>query len=190
MLRNLDTSILDPRKIEDVSQCRICANLGLDHVPSEGAINASVMIIGQSPGAREVEQGRPFVGPCGEMLDLMLDRAGLSRNEVYIANTLKCRPPANRAGLPGEIRNCKQQWLAHEIKAVNPRLIILLGKDAYKSIIPQGTKDFEHKGIITSKSGRQYMMLYHPSWFLRRGATMDFIMLGDFLAQTLNSQEE
>jgi uracil-DNA glycosylase len=184
-IRDMESKYLDPRKIEDVSQCRICANLGEDHVPSEGSPGARVMLVGQSPGAREVEQGRPFCGPSGELVDLMLERAGLSRSEVYIANTLKCRPPGNRAGLAGEIRNCKQQWLAAELKSINPAVVVVVGKDAFASLIPAGTVEFSHKARVVSKAGRVYLVSYHPSWYLRRGDPMGFVEFGDFLAMEL-----
>lgn len=184
-IREMESKYLDPRAIEDVSTCRLCANLGTDHVPSEGAPHAAVLLVGQSPGAREIEQGRPFCGPSGELVDLMLERAGLDRKEVYIANTLKCRPPGNRKGMAAEIRNCKQQWLGAELKAVNPRIIVVIGRDAFTSIVPDGKMEFSHKGRLVSKSGRVYLVTYHPSWFLRRGDPIGFVEFGDTLAVEL-----
>ena len=177
----------NPLDIESVSRCELCINLGHNHVPSEGNPRADVMFIGQSPGAKEVEQGRPFCGPSGELLDLMLNRADLEREDVYIANTLKCRPPQNRAAFDGEIKNCRNAWLKHEIKHVNPRLIVLIGKDAFKSVLPPGKYAFEHKQKIDTPSGRSILICWHPAYLLRQGRPELFIEVGDRIRSLLDA---
>lgn len=163
----------NPLKIEHVKQCRKCANLGQDHVPSSGNPNAEIMIVGQSPGAMEVKYGRPFVGPSGEILDFMFDEAGISRDEVYIANVLKCRPPGNRAAHQIELLNCWNTWLHHEVKQVDPAIVLVLGKDAHDALI-QGRTKFKHLDILKSKK-RTFLVSWHPAYCLRSGRMAEFI---------------
>ena len=167
--------------IEKVSQCKLCVTLGAEHVPAEGNPSASVMLIGQSPGVKEVEEGRPFVGPSGEVLDFMLDEAGLDRSQVYITNALKCHPPGNRAGNPEELELCFNTWLVKELKFVNPSIVVLIGKDAWKSVTG-GRIEFGH-GKITKTKKRSYLTVYHPAYFLRRGDVESFVSVGKILKE-------
>jgi len=176
-----------PRIYDDLKECKVCPMLGQDHVPSQGPIPAEVMVVGQSPGNTEVELLRPFVGPSGELLELMLEEAGLCREEVYITNILKCHPPGNRPAFANEAKNCYQIWLKREIKVVDPRLVILLGKDAHTFII-KSRNEFGHERVTPSKK-RTYITLYHPSYFLRRGNPFDFIKSGKVVASLLEEQE-
>lgn len=160
----------NPTDYTSVSRCTLCPNLAQAHVPAEGSLNASLMIIGQSPGANEVTEQRPFVGACGEMVDYMLDEAELTRETVYITNALKCHPPGNRPGLSGELANCWRRWLLPELKLVQPKLVLVLGADAHRSVLPNSVK-FGHLVETTGKKST-YLSSYHPGWFLRKG-TMD-----------------
>lgn len=157
----------NPLLLSSVQQCKVCPMLGEDHVPSFGSPHADLMIIGQSPGVKEVEKREAFVGPSGDLLQYMLDEAGLTKQEVYIANVLKCHPAGNRPADPAEIKCCKEIWLNNEIKAVDPRIILLLGKDAWRAILPRGRVDFSHMAECKSKK-RQYLISYHPGYFLRQ----------------------
>jgi len=173
-------------ELSKVSLCRKCVGLGKDHVPAAGNPRAEIMVIGQSPGADEVEQGQPFVGPCGELLNYMLDEAGFAREDVYITNTLKCHPPGNRPGHLSEIKHCRKTWLVNEILSVKPLVILVLGKDAYTSVCPQDEK-FDHKKKIYNKKLNCYFVLsYHPGFFLRnRTQIEEFISVGQFLRSVL-----
>ncbi|MDO8568642.1 MAG: uracil-DNA glycosylase, partial [Dehalococcoidales bacterium] len=97
---------------QQIQSCRRCelAKTRTKVVPGEGAENADIMFIGEAPGYHEDQQGRPFVGPAGQFLDHLLALIHLQRSQVYIANVIKCRPPANREPLPVEIQNCRN-WL-------------------------------------------------------------------------------
>lgn len=162
-----------------VSQCTKCIGLGKDHVPASGNPSAEIMFVGQSPGALEVEHGSPFVGPSGELVDFLLDEAGLSRDQVYITNAIKCRPPGNRPGNKEELNNCYNKWLKKEIKFVNPKVIVLLGKDAWKTVTKEKML-FGHQQVKRTKK-RVYLVLYHPSFFLRRGDIESFVGAGKIL---------
>lgn len=165
---------LDPAS---VAQCGVCLNLGENHCPSEGNANAKLMIVGSTPGAKEVEAQRPFVGPSGELLDLMLDCADIERKDCYITNVVKCRPPGNRAGRPGEITNCKNIWLSLELAKIKPKLVLLVGKDATLGLI--GQERFVHGQSYTSKKhDRTFLVTRHPSYYLRIKNAGEFIAFG------------
>jgi len=167
--------------IEAVSQCHRCVTLGKDHVPASGNPHADIMIIGQSPGVREVEEGKPFVGPSGELLEFFLDEAGLSREQVYITNALKCHPPGNRPGNPEELEVCFSRWLVKEMKFVNPSIVVLVGKDAWKSVT-HGKIPFVHGQSVKGKK-RTFLTVYHPAYYLRRGDVESFTKVGKTLKE-------
>lgn len=169
--------------LKAVSQCTLCVTLGAEHVPAVGNPNASVMLIGQSPGKQEVEEGQPFVGPSGELVNFFLDEAGLSREEVYITNALKCHPPGNRAGHPEELEVCFGAWLKKELKFVNPNFIVLIGKDAWKSVTHERIP-FAH-GKVTKGKKRTFLTVYHPAYYLRRGDAETFVEAGQILRQLI-----
>lgn len=145
------------------------------------------MIIGQSPGAQEVLKGRPFVGPSGDLVELMLDHAEVEREEVYIANAVKCRPIGNRKATPAESANCWQLWLKKEIKRINPRIIMTLGKDAYEVVLNKSVP-FEHGGVTKSKKGRKFLISYHPGYFIRRGDVAGFVKMGEILRRLIDGE--
>ncbi len=157
--------------------CRKCA-IGYErrhNVYGEGDPCARLMVIGEGPGETEDEQGRPFVGRAGQLLDRMLAAIGLGREEVYICNTVKCRPtvagpygPRNRAPDPEEMANCRP-FLDQQIEIVAPTVILALGSPAAKSFLG---RDFQ----ITKMRGRWYigpreiplMVTFHPAYILRQ----------------------
>src|SRR4030042_769396 len=105
-------------------------------VPGEGPANAEIMFIGEGPGFHENEQGRPFVGAAGQFLDQLLGQAGLKRSDVWITNIVKCRPPANRDPSPEEISACNL-YLERQIKAIDPKIIISLGRLSMANYLPR-----------------------------------------------------
>lgn len=180
---------MNPLDIKDVEQCKLCVNLSTDYVPSLGNPTANLMLIGQSPGKREVELGRPFVGPAGELLDFMLLEAGIDRDrDCYIANILKCRPPGNRPSVPAERANCWRQWLHDEIRIVNPRFVLLLGKEAHTTVLAKVLEKnpFGHKLVYQSKL-RTYITSYHPAYFLRQQDFSEFLSVGPFLQEVMEA---
>jgi DNA polymerase len=140
------------------------------------------MIIGQSPGVTEVERGMPFVGDSGALLDLMLEQAGVSREDVYIANALKCHPPTNRPANSTELKNCRRTWLKPEIQSIGPKVVLVLGKDAVTSL--NLLDDWGH-GNVVKKKRVTIIIAYHPAYFLRRGDEDSFIAIGDTVKEIL-----
>lgn len=131
-----------------------------------GNENADIMLVGEGPGEQEDLKGEPFVGPAGKLLDTMLELIGLDRSKVYIANVIKCRPPRNRDPLPGERKACRP-WLDEQIAAVNPKIIICLGRYAAMDLISDQFRISVEHGEWFTVGGRRMMAIYHPSALLR-----------------------
>jgi DNA polymerase len=154
-------------------EVRTCKNCTLHHsrnlsVPGEGPASARVLCIGEGPGANENEQGRPFVGAAGKFLDELLSAAGLKRSEVFICNVVKCRPPGNRDPLPEELLACGS-YLDRQIAAINPAVIVTLGRFSMAKFLPEGRISSVH-GQARSLNGRLIVPMYHPAAALHQPA--------------------
>lgn len=137
-------------------------------VPGEGDEHAEIMFIGEGPGYHEDQQGRPFVGPAGKLLDEMIASIGLKRQQVYIANVVKCRPPGNRDPLPGEIEACRH-WLEGQIELINPKVIVTLGRHSMGRFITDETITRAH-GKARMAGGRLVFPVHHPAAALYQGS--------------------
>jgi len=142
------------RLVKDTEICKKCKNI----VVGRGNLNAGIMFIGEAPGKNEDEQGLPFVGAAGKNLDKLLEKVGLTINDVYIANILKCRPPENRNPTNDEIK-AHTPWLIEQIKEIKPKVICSLGNYATKFFFADGKVD-EMPGI-TQVHGRRKLMEFH-----------------------------
>ncbi len=130
-------------------------------VPGEGSPNAEVMFIGEAPGYREDQQGRPFVGPAGQFLNELLATVGLDRKTVFIANVVKHRPPDNRDPLPEEMAACAD-YLDRQIAAINPKVIVTLGRFSMAKFFP-GAKISAIHGQAKKVGGRIVVAMFHPA---------------------------
>jgi len=131
-------------------------------VPGDGKYSSKVMIIGEAPGKEEDESGKPFVGSAGRYLNHVLEGTGLDRRDFFITNTVKCRPPQNRTPKSLEIKTCTTNYLFNQIELINPKLIMLLGAVAAKTVL--GLKSIgEARGRVIEKDGRRYIVGYHPA---------------------------
>ncbi|HZU04660.1 MAG TPA: uracil-DNA glycosylase [Chloroflexota bacterium] len=151
----------------EVSACQKCP-LGRSRtraVPGEGAPNAKILFIGEAPGFYEDQQGRPFVGPAGQLLEEMLAAIGLTRRDVYITNVLKCRPPGNRDPEPEEIAACSA-YLDRQIALIRPRLICTLGRYSMAKFFPPKSMRELHGRTVRYGEATCYA-LYHPAAALR-----------------------
>jgi DNA polymerase len=131
-------------------------------VPGEGPTHAEIMLIGEGPGAREDKLGRPFVGASGKFLDELLEQAGLTRDEVWITNVVKCRPPGNRDPQADEIETCTTNYLENQIKLVNPSIIVTLGRHSMNWFIPD-VKITQVHGQMHSVGRRFVIPMFHPA---------------------------
>jgi len=148
---------------KEIRNCRRCrlAKERRNAVPGEGPENAKVMLIGEAPGYHEDQQGRPFVGAAGQLLETMLNRIGLQRKEVFICNVIKCRPPENRAPLPDELELCRP-FLNRQIEIIHPQVIIMLGRYSME-IAFKGASITKIHGIVRKIDGIVYIPMFHPA---------------------------
>jgi DNA polymerase len=173
---------------EEIIACRDCelAKYRTKVVPGEGAEDADLLFIGEAPGWHEDQQGRPFIGPAGQFLDQLLASIGLRREEVYIANVIKCRPPQNRDPLPEEIQNCSK-WLDRQIEIIQPQMIITLGRYSLARYFPNESIGKIH-GKPRKSEGVIYYPMYHPAAALHQGSLRrtietDMLRIPQILAQ-------
>lgn len=151
-----------------ISGCMKCA-LGKSRtkfVFGEGDPNADLMFIGEAPGEEEDRQGRPFVGRAGQLLTKMIEAMGLTREQVYIANVLKCRPPGNRNPKPEEEAQCRP-YLDRQIELIKPKLICLMGLVAAKAVLHTSQSLGKMRGAWHEYQGTKVMVTYHPAALLR-----------------------
>jgi DNA polymerase len=131
-------------------------------VPGEGPMHAEIMLIGEGPGASEDKQGRPFVGASGRFLNELLAQAGVSREEVFITNVVKCRPPGNRDPQSIEVETCTTNYLDNQIKIVNPSIIVTLGRHSMNKFIPDAKITQIHGQM--QKAGKWFVIpMFHPA---------------------------
>ena len=149
-------------------QCRACplADTRQNVVFGTGRTDAEVLFIGEGPGANEDEQGLPFVGAAGKLLDDMLAMIGLKRESVYITNIVKCRPPQNRDPLNVEQEACIG-WLRHQMALVDPKIVVCLGRIAAAALIRPEFKITREHGQWIQRDGIWLTAIYHPSALLR-----------------------
>lgn len=154
--------------LQEIQACRACplCQARMHTVPGDGNLNADIMIIGEGPGAEEDKQGLPFVGAAGKLLDQMLDTIGLTREQVYISNIVKCRPPANRVPKPDEVAACIG-YLEKQIEMVNPKIIVLLGATALNNWFSKDMRITKVRGQWFEKQGRHVIATFHPAALLR-----------------------
>jgi len=185
-------AVIDPKELaSEIASCKRC-NLHKERTQTVfgiGDLNAELLIIGEAPGAEEDRLGEPFVGPAGRLLNSMLGAIGLSRQQVYIANILKCRPPGNRDPKPEEVAQCAP-YLARQVEMIQPRLILAVGRVAAQNLLQQTTP-------IGKMRGRRYtygqleipvIVTYHPAYLLRsprekRKAWADLVLVKELLRE-------
>ena len=152
-------------------QCLACRGCGLHETRTNvvfgvGAPDAEVLFIGEAPGANEDEQGEPFVGRAGKLLDDMLAMIGLNRQKIYITNSIKCRPPQNRDPLNTEKDACRD-YLRRQVELMRPKIIVCLGRISASELIREDFKITKEHGQFFERGGVQMMAIYHPAALLR-----------------------
>jgi DNA polymerase len=179
---------------EEIALCTRCelAKHRTNVVPGEGAEDAEIMFIGEAPGWHEDQQGRPFVGPAGLFLEQLLASIGLKREQVFIANVIKDRPPGNRDPLPGEILAC-HPWLDRQIELIRPKMIVTLGRYSMAMFFP-GKSISKIHGTAQKHGDITYYAMYHPAAALhqqnlRRTIEEDMLKIPALLAETKSMTE-
>jgi uracil-DNA glycosylase len=188
-----------PEILAEISQqVSVCEKCALHYsrkraVPGEGPFDSTVMFIGEGPGFYENEQGRPFVGAAGKFLDELLAACGMAREKVFITNVVKCRPPGNRDPLPEELSACGD-YLDRQIEAINPKVIVTLGRFSMARFMPLA-KISEVHGQASWVRGRLVVPMYHPAAALhqptlRPTLERDFQRLPGYIQQARQAQPE
>ena len=167
-----------------------CVNCNLSKtrtnaVPGIGNAKSDVIFVGEAPGRNEDLQGKPFVGTAGQILSEALEFAGFTRDQVYITNVVKCRPPNNRQPITEERDACRQ-YLSEELNIIKPKIICILGNTAYSSLL-DGSEITKNRGKLVKNNGQLYFVTVHPAAViynpgLRQVLKDDFV----FLSKTLN----
>jgi uracil-DNA glycosylase family 4 len=154
----------------EIERCENCelAKHRTRVVPGEGPEKVDLLFIGEAPGWHEDQQGRPFVGPAGQFLEELLKSINLTRNDVFIANVIKCRPPGNRDPLPSEIQAC-DTWLERQIELLHPRMIVTLGRYSMVRYFPNESIGKVH-GKFKKIDNVIYFAMYHPAAALHQGS--------------------
>jgi len=156
------------RLAAEIAECTKCLlHRGRTHaVPGEGPEDAEVMLVGEAPGFHEDQQGRPFVGAAGQFLEELLESIGLTREDVFITNVIKCRPPGNRDPLPREIKSC-EPYLDRQIELIQPTVVVTLGRFSMARAFPKARISHVH-GQPRKINGIVYYPMYHPAAALHR----------------------
>ena len=178
-------------KLNDVRNRVIsCVNCNLSKsrtnaVPGIGNEKSDVIFVGEAPGRNEDLQGKPFVGTAGQILSEALEFAGFTRDDVYITNVVKCRPPNNRQPITEERDACKQ-YLSEELKIIKPKIICILGNTAYSSLL-DGNSITKNRGKLVKNNDQLYFVTVHPAAIIYNPALRQ-VLKDDFvlLAQTLD----
>lgn len=173
--------------VRECPQCRLCRSR-FRAVPGEGPPRPRLVLLGEAPGAQEDRVGQPFVGPAGKLLNSLLRENGLDRAELFVTNSVKCRPPANRAPRRDELDICRAAWLDRQLALLGAAPLVLLGQVATQLMLgPDALVSALHGTARRDKDGRACFVAYHPAAALRfvpvRAALReDFAALGRWLA--------
>ena len=173
------------------TKCDLCKTR-TNAVPGKGNFQSDVIFVGEAPGRNEDKNGEPFIGVAGKKLSIALNEAGISRDEVYITNIVKCRPPNNRVPNTDERDTCKE-YLKQEISIIKPKLICILGNTAFNSILG-GSEITKFRGKVVRKDNLLYFLTIHPAATIYNQKLIDvlkndIVKLFDLIRDLKNNKE-
>ncbi len=173
------------------TKCNLCKTR-INAVPGKGNFQSDVIFVGEAPGKNEDQNGEPFIGVAGKKLSVALDEAGISRDDIYITNIVKCRPPNNRVPTANERDTCKE-YLKQEIATIKPKLICILGNTAFNSILG-GSEITKHRGKVVRKDNLLYFLTIHPAATIYNQKLIDvlkndIVKLFDLIRDLKNDKE-
>ncbi len=148
------------QNVIECTKCDLCKTR-TNSVPGKGNFQSDVMFVGEAPGENEDQKGEPFIGIAGKKLSAALEGAEITRDDVYITNIVKCRPPKNRVPNTAERSTC-QEYLKQEIQIIKPKIICILGNTAFNSLLG-GSEITKHRGKLVRKDGQLYFLTVHPA---------------------------
>lgn len=180
---------------DEVRVCTLCrlADTRIHAVPGAGDTKAEIMFVGEGPGQQEDETGHPFVGKSGKLLTTELRKIGITRDQVFITNIVKCRPPGNRNPLADEIAACND-WLSAQIALVEPKFIVIVGGPSLNTLVSKDLRITKARSRVFRKDGILFIPILHPAAALRSPDTMklfleDLANLKDFLNREIGESE-
>ena len=178
-------------KVIQCTDCDLCKTRTCS-VPGKGNFHSSVIFVGEAPGKSEDQKGEPFIGVAGKKLSAALEDAGVSRDDVYITNIVKCRPPQNRIPTIAERKTC-QQYLKQEISIIKPKIICVLGNTAFNSLLG-GSEITKFRGKLVLKDDQLYFLTVHPAATIYNQELIavlkkDIVKLFDLIAKLENNEE-
>jgi len=173
------------------TKCDLCKTR-TNAVPGKGNFQSDVIFVGEAPGKNEDQNGEPFIGVAGKKLSAALDEAGVSRDDIYITNIVKCRPPNNRVPTTNERDTCKE-YLKQEIAIIKPKLICILGNTAFNSILG-GSEITKYRGKVVRKDNLLYFLTIHPAATIYNQKLIDvlkndIVKLFDLIRDLKNNKE-
>jgi len=188
MNQELDTIKQNVIKCTKCDLCKTRTNA----VPGKGNFQSDVIFVGEAPGRSEDKKGEPFIGVAGKKLSIALEEAGISRDEVYITNIVKCRPPNNRIPNTDEKNTC-QEYLKQEISIIKPEIICILGNTAFNSILG-GSEITKFRGKVVRKDNQLYFLTIHPAATIYNQKLIDvlkndIVKLFDLIRELKNKKE-
>ena len=180
------------RQVQDCFDCRLAQGRTLT-VPGEGPEGAELMFIGEAPGYNEDKQGRPFIGAAGQFLEQLLASIGLSREQVFITNMVKCRPPNNRDPYPGEVAACSK-YMDRQMEILQPKVVATLGRHSLAKFLP-GESIAKNRGRARRHGSFILYPMYHPAaalhrHSLRRVIEEDFKAIPALLAERVSPEQQ
>jgi uracil-DNA glycosylase family 4 len=181
--------IQDPKNLSSLSECKLCPNLGVDHVASIGNTTASVFVLLNAPHIRQVDKGTLLAGPSLELFELLFSGADIEMSDVYFAAAIKCCPPNRRNARPPELLMCYNTWLKKEIINVDPRVLILVGRDAHLTIY-RSFETFKHGYVGKTKGGRKTISIQPPNHWITQGNVEPFLDIGYVLKDMLDGTDD
>ena len=188
------TELLDALAAE-IRVCPLCrlAQTRTYAVPGDGDDKAEIMFVGEGPGQQEDETGHPFVGKSGQLLMSELRKIGIAREQIFITNIVKCRPPGNRDPLADEIAACND-WLSAQIALVEPKFIVIVGGPSLNTLVSKDLRITKARSRVFRRDGILFIPILHPAAALRSPDTMklfleDLSNLKDFLSREINESE-
>ncbi len=179
------------QNVIECTKCDLCKTR-TNSVPGKGNFKSDVIIVGEAPGKNEDEKGEPFIGIAGKKLSKALEGAGISRDDVYITNIVKCRPPKNRVPTTVERSTC-QEYLKQEIAIIKPKIICILGNTAFNSLLG-GSEIIKFRGKLVKKDKQLYFLTVHPAATIYNQELIkvlknDIIKMFDLITELKNNKE-
>jgi len=179
------------QNVIECEKCDLCKTR-TNSVPGKGNFKSNVIFVGEAPGRNEDKNGEPFIGVAGKKLSAALEAAGISREDIYITNIVKCRPPKNRVPTTTERDTCKE-YLKQEISIIKPKIICILGNTAFNSLLG-GSEITKFRGKLVQKENQLYFLTVHPAATiynqdLIKVLKKDIVKLFDLITELKNNKE-